>query len=59
MDTYMQVCRRSMHITRTLTRKLIVTALLLSTLAGSALAMGSRPPAAGMPAAGFSLTEKR
>ena len=57
MDTYMQVCRRSMHITRTLTRKLIVTALLLSTLAGSALAMGARPPAAGMPAAGFSLTD--
>ena len=57
MDTHIQVCWRSMHITRTLTRKLIVTALLLSTLAGSALAMGSRPPAAGMPAVGFSLTD--
>ena len=57
MDTHIQACRRSMHITRILTRELIVTALLLSTLAGSALAMGSRPPAAGMPAAGFSLTD--
>lgn len=40
-----------------LMRKLMVTALFLSTLVGSASAMGSRPPAAGMPAAGFSLTD--
>ena len=40
-----------------LTRKLMVTALFLSTLVGSAMAMGSRPPAAGMPASSFSLTD--
>lgn len=57
MGTHIQASRRSMYLTRTLSRKLIVTALLLSTLAGSALAMGSRPPAAGMPAVGFSLTD--
>lgn len=57
MGTHIQASRRSMYLTRTLSRKLIVTALLLSTLAGSALAMGARPPAAGMPAAGFSLTD--
>ena len=57
MATQRQAARASMNITWGLTRKLIVTALLLSTLAGSALAMGARPPAAGMPAAGFSLTD--
>ncbi|MEK6802728.1 MAG: redoxin domain-containing protein [Nitrospirota bacterium] len=36
---------------------MLVTALLLSSLAGSVWAMGSRPPAAGMPASGFSLTD--
>ncbi len=40
-----------------LMRQLMVTALFLSTLVGSALAMGSRPPAAGMPAVGFTLTD--
>ena len=57
MVTQLRAARASMNITWGLTRKLIVTALLLSTLAGSALAMGARPPAAGMPAAGFSLTD--
>ncbi len=57
MATQRQAARASMNITWGLTRKLIVTAVLLSTLAGSALAMGARPPAAGMPAAGFSLTD--
>ena len=57
MDTQIRAYRRSTNITRGLTRKLVVMVLLLSTLAGSALAMGSRPPATGMPAAGFSLTD--
>ncbi|CBK40401.1 Thiol-disulfide oxidoreductase [Nitrospira defluvii] len=57
MDTQSRACRKSTNVTQGLTRKLVVTVLLLSTLVGSALAMGSRPPAAGMPASGFSLTD--
>ncbi len=57
MDTQSWACRRSIHLTHGFARKLAVTAMLLSTLVGSALAMGSRPPAAGMPASGFSLTD--
>ena len=47
MVTQLRAARASMNITWGLTRKLIVTALLLSTLAGSALAMGRdhQPPA--------------
>ncbi|MBA5863849.1 MAG: redoxin domain-containing protein [Nitrospira sp. CR1.1] len=57
MDIQLWVCKRGTEMMQGLMRKLIVTALLLSTLAGSALAMGSRPPAAGMPASEFSLTD--
>lgn len=57
MDTQLLACRTSRAITQGLARKLAVTALFLTTLVGSALAMGSRPPAAGMPASGFSLTD--
>ncbi|MBA5872457.1 MAG: redoxin domain-containing protein [Nitrospira sp. CR2.1] len=44
-------------MTAGLTRNLMVATLFLSTLVGSALAMGSRPPAAGMPATEFSLKD--
>ncbi|GAB1722355.1 MAG: hypothetical protein NTNFB01_12510 [Nitrospira sp.] len=57
MDIQLWVCKRGTEMMQGLMRKLIVTALLLSTLAGSALAMGSRPPAAVMPASEFSLTD--
>ena len=57
MDIQLWACKRSTNMTQGLMGKLIVTALLFSTLVGSALAMGSRPPAAGMPASEFSLTD--
>ena len=57
MAIQLRAVQRCTNVTWGLIRKLIVTALLVSTVAGSAMAMGSRPPAAGMPASGFSLTD--
>lgn len=57
MNTQSGVYRRSAITIQSVTRNLVVTSLLLSALVASALAMGSRPPAAGMPASEFSLTD--
>ncbi len=57
MKTHSRACRKPPIVIQRLTRNLMVTAVLVSTLVGSALAMGSRPPAAGMPASEFSLTD--
>lgn len=57
MQAPSQACWGSTNRASGLLRQLLVTALLLSMLVGSALAMGSRPPDAGMPAEGFTLTD--
>lgn len=57
MNGLLQVSRLMKRVMIGLQKNLIMAVLLIAGLAGTVSAMGSRPPAAGMPASAFSLTD--